>query len=115
MSRLWGAAAMMDSSGGGSLSASISPTFWMDSYFIWPVSENFQVTASGGTGNYTYSWSRSGLSTLNTTLSPTNTNNSTLSLNAEGQYDGTVSCQVNDGQNTVTVNASISVTIGSVE
>ena len=97
--------------------ASVSPTTVLGSYFgsMPPpniTTNNATATASGGTGNYTYTWERVSGSTLFFATAP---NNAITAFQINTPPVGTTSavyrCRINDGVTTVyTPNVSVSAT-----
>lgn len=94
------------------LNGSVSPAGWADIYNegTAPHSRVFTANPSGGSGAYTYSWSHDvgGASLANAT-----SQSCTLTVNSDGVFQGTLTCQISDGVNTpINRSASIDVIVG---
>jgi len=70
----------------------------------------FTVTASGGTGSYTYSWTKTGLATFST--STTGRSVVVESVATTGEKRGTVTCKVTSGTQVKSKSASYTHTHG---
>lgn len=97
------------------LSVTQSPTtsVGVRNYFGIPASwtDNLTVTATGGTGSYTYAWS-SNCGTFTSGLG-TNTVAHSVPYDSGGEYTGTVTCVVSSGQEMAVVTFPVHLSVES--
>lgn len=112
MAMSWGAAAAA-----GQLVALINPQAWFANVAnsTGPLSEGFNLTVTGGTGSYTYTWAVSGTGfsiaagqgTASVVIECVNDSNN--------QFLGNVQCTVSDGAGSVIPSAPMDVVYGTPE